>query len=512
MAQVVLLSDLTQIGDEIGYSRAIGPYILASKLREAGFSCVVLDYLTHIKNFSIVLDSVLGPETLLVGFSSTFLSLKTFPSEKNNFKGTYYDGYLWFEKLGELQHFLLEIRRKLSENNSSAAVVIGGSKSLMAIQNPEMRSLFDFFIIGKGESFIVKFVQQLKNQENIPFTTYEGARFLHESNYGVTTETVHPLRWVDTDAVLKGESLPLEIAKGCLYNCKFCHFDKQGSIRQELQALKDQLIANYEMYGTTVYHFCDDCFNDTREKVETICELFLSLPFRIEWVSYVRVDVAVKFPHTLDLMIESGARGLFWGIETFDYKVARQIGKGTDPLLVQEMLVSLKRRHGDRVLCSGSFIVGLPGETEESLWKTNEWIINRQALDDVSYFPLGLRPYSERLDKAVIDYADYSRNPQKYGFKSISFSPYYWEHETMNSQRAADLKTELMVNLKKNGLMRSFAQSVFQYPFFRTLGLNHSDIVDLYKKHTWYDGRYHEIRKLEKDWRKTYHRKLLESL
>lgn len=513
MAQIVLLNDINPSGMELGHPRAIGPYVLASKARRAGFTCQVIDFFTSLNHLSDILEKVIGPETLLVGISGTFLRIKT-PSHKMALSYTpdYFSGYLWMETLQELSDWLQDLRSLIHRRNSRAHLVLGGAKALTSALNPEMQTVFDFYVIGKGESFFVELIQQLQKGEEPPFGTYQKARFLHEASYRKSTDSIESILWSPSDIIQKNESLPVEIAKGCLYNCKFCNFDKQGSLKQEMGLLKDHLIRNHELFGTRVYSFCDDCFNDTRAKVESFCNMFLSLPFPIEWVSYARVDVAVKFPQTLDLMIESGARGLFWGLESFDPKVARNVGKGTDPNLVKEMLLRLKNTHGDRVISTGSFIVGLPGETEESLWNTNRWLIETRALHDTAYFVLNLKPYSERLDKTVIDYADFSRNPEKYGFSKVSFNPTDWAHETMTYSRAHEIKKQLLDQLHDNGLQTTFAQSIFQYPHLRSLGLSHSEIIDIYRHHQWYGEKHQELLKIEREWRARYEEGLLNHL
>lgn len=514
MAQVVILNDITQSGDEIGYSRTIGPYVLAAKIRNAGYSCVVIDRFTYLSDLNSILEKIVDDQTVLIGISGTFLGVRTQPGsvKKNGLSTEYSEGFLWYSERSDLMDFLSSIRNLIKRKKSKAKLVLGGGKALRAVQAQHIHSAFDFFVIGKAESFIVEIIRRLESDSTLPFSFYHDTPFLAEESFQTETSTIESILWQPSDTVLKGESLPIEIAKGCSYNCKFCHFDKQGSIRQDVGKLREQIIRNYEMFGTAVYYFCDDCFNDTRAKVETICAELMRLPFKIEWVSFVRVDVAVKFPETLDLMVESGARGLYWGLETFDHKVGKSIGKGSDPDKIKEMLIRLKTIYKDRVLSAGSFIVGLPGETEESLWQTNRWLTESRALDDVSYFVLALVPYSEKFDKVAIDYAEFSKNPGKFGFRKITFDPLYWDHEIMDRTRALELRTSLMRNLQEHGVRISYAQSVFQYPYFRSLGLTHEEIVEIYKRHKWGQQSHHSIMERERNWRRKYENSLRQSL
>lgn len=514
MAQVVLLNDFTEHPDTVKYSRYLGPYILASKARNAGFDCVVVEGFTKFDNLFEVLDKVIDSSTLFVGISGTFLGINSESINVNQSNHPYSAGFLWLSHLQEIQDFLHRLKSLILSKNSKAPVVLGGTKALFFLQTPEKRALFDFYVIGKAESFFTQMLTQLKNNETLPWRAYEGAKYIVTDCYGVpAVEEVSAIRWEATDIIQQGEALPLEIAKGCLYNCKFCNFDKQSAVKKDLQLLKDEITRNFEKFGTTVYSFCDDCFNDTRGKVESFCNMFLSLPFKIEWISYVRVDVAVRFPHTLDLMVESGARGLFWGIESLNHAVAKSAGKGTDPELVKQMLLRLKSTYGDQVISQGSFIIGLPGESEESLQQTLDWLISSRALDMINVNPLFLRPYSERLDKAVIDYADYSRNPTKYGFQEISFEgKEYWAHSEMNFPRAIELRTQWRETLKQNGYDFSVMPIIFQYPHLRSLGFSHSEIRRMMKTAHWKNQDHQEILSRQKKWNLNYQRQFISTI
>ena len=136
MAQVVILSDVTSTDHEFGFSRSIGPHVLAEKARKAGFTCSVIDYFTRLTSLKEILASVIGPETIFFGISGTFLSVSA-PSEiiaathSNN-----YSGYLWFKEIDELQQFVSEVKTMIKNVGSNAPVVLGGSKALFFAQDP----------------------------------------------------------------------------------------------------------------------------------------------------------------------------------------------------------------------------------------------------------------------------------------------------------------------------------------------------------------------------------------
>jgi hypothetical protein len=265
------------------------------------------------------------------------------------------------------------------------------------------------------------------------------------------------------------------------------------------------MIRNHETYGIRFYHFSDDCFNDRREKVESFCNMFLSLPFKVEWSAYARVDVACRFPESLDLMVSSGARGLFWGIESLNSEVARKVGKGTPAELVKEMFINSRLKHRDNLLNHGSFIIGLPGESEESIWKSMDWIITSKTLDFVSLLVLSLRPYHPKLDKVVVDYADYSRNPEKYGFKNVSFGENsYWEHDQMNLHQAVEVSNRAKAKLQASGVNRSFVTSSFQYSHLRGLGFSQGEIFRFVRECHWNDNDHVRVKSANRETFETY--------
>ena len=154
MAHVVLLNDVSQLDGEPGWGRSIGPYVLASMLRAEGLTCVVIDHFTKLQNFFDILESAVGPETLFVGFSGTFLGIDTrLPQLDSTFIVDYRAGFLWCHSAEELKDFVGKVRSVVSRktHRSDVPVVLGGVKALYGLERPEIRPLFDFLVIRKPE-------------------------------------------------------------------------------------------------------------------------------------------------------------------------------------------------------------------------------------------------------------------------------------------------------------------------------------------------------------------------
>lgn len=475
----------------------MGPYVLATQLRKAGFSVVVIDYFTRIPHFFEYIEKFIDHDTLFVGLSTTFLShtpsherfknqeyrdsllkyhLYQHGNNREENKIKYENTGLWLNDRAELNRWLIQLRELLFKYNPAAKIILGGAKANLLLRDSLIWNDIDYYALSASDVSLVDFALNLRQKLEPIFFDHKGHRVLDnrqelkEKNCPETVLEAH-------DAIMPHEALPIEISRGCIYSCKYCHYDKKESYRKNLDILKQEFIRNYEKFGSTVYHFCDDCFNDARRKVEETCNLILSLPFKIEWISYARVDIGLRFPETLDLMVESGASGLFFGLESFNFEAAKNAGKKIPPEEVKNFLTESYNKHKERCLFEASFIVGLPHETTTSLYETMKWVIDHKALDFINVAPLYLQHFEEKLDKVSMDYAEFSRNPSVFGITK-SNENLSWSHATMDSDQASKLTVEFL-NAWTEKKHRTIFRNVFDYPILRTLGFSKSEIFEM---------------------------------
>ena len=487
MSRVIFLSDNTSFG-KVGAQRYVGPYAVAHSLENAGIDTVIIDYFNSKENFFDYLKDFLTADTRFVGISSTFIS----PPYSNKLwyavnalthsTESYSSTPLMFKEATDFAVWLTQLRNTMNAVCPEAKIIVGGAKVQFLLNySKEYLGEIDYFLWGSADTIMVDIVRTLESGHEPVTLEVNGHKVIDTINEYKTTKACPPFEWKSKWAVQSQEALPIEISRGCIFNCKYCHYEKKESFRKNIDDLRNELIRNYELFNTTFYHFCDDCFNDSRGKVEAVCNMIKSLPFEIEWISYARVDVAIKFPETARLMVESGCRALHWGIETLNGKVAKQVGKGTPSELVKEFLVSFYRDHGDLCLSHGSFITGLPGETKESQMQTINWICENESLHFITVGPLKLFPYKNSFDGQAMDFSEYSRDPVKYGFKKISFDPTDWEHETMNRQEAFDFATVFNENWRKSRpYRRGTINTMWNYPHLRSLGYSLEDTRKIY--------------------------------
>jgi radical SAM superfamily enzyme YgiQ (UPF0313 family) len=263
----------------------------------------------------------------------------------------------------------------------------------------------------------------------------DGCYVLEGEDYNVDVEHLRH-KWEDNDFIFPNESLPIEISRGCIFKCKFCNFQLTGKKKfdyiRNVNLIKEELIDNYERFGTTNYMFTDDTFNDSTYKLELIHKAITSLPFKINFTTYLRLDLLHSHPEQIPMLREMGLRSAFFGIESMNEKTAKAMGKGLKVEKVKETLLKIKNedfKENFSMLCS--FIIGLPYEDLDSVHNTFAWTQENDI--NTIWMPLFIRRDTRYKSDIDINY-------EKYGYRMGNLN--YWENEYTNFNEAKTLAGE----------------------------------------------------------------------
>ena len=126
-------------------------------------------------------------------------------------------------------------------------------------------------------------------------------------------------------------------------------------------------------YGIREIAFYDDTFTAIKRNVHEFCERIINEKIDITWVAFARVDFIDE--KTLDLMKRAGCHQVLFGIESGNEEILRNIGKNPSLEKVKQAVLMTKKAG---IECRTSFMLGNPGETEETLKQTIDYSI---ALD-----------------------------------------------------------------------------------------------------------------------------------
>ena len=423
MFDVILFTDTAEFGSK---TRGYGCHRLATHIRGHGYTCLVIDFSSAIdfEDYKSILECAVGSNTLMVGFSTNWFPYKLIDEQPQivdpgrTFKDD--DLKLFNHKtLNSLTNAfaynqLLPWVEEIKKHNENTKIVLGGTKVDMYMSQP----LVDHIIIGYSETMVIDLLDSLSKKTRRLF----GKIIDHDqkAQAPVWDFRLSKTQYTPLDFILPHEALALEIGRGCRFKCAYCSYPMIGQrntvdyLKHE-HVLREELLENYENWGTTQYYIIDDTFNDSREKLDMLKRVLDSLPFKIKFWCYIRIDLLATHPEHIPLLLELGLVQCYIGLETFHSKASKAIGKGMSGEKRKETLKKCKDVWGDNVHIQAGFMIGLPHEPSSSIAETSAYLKSPEScVDEPWMFPLSI---AGRHEKTKYMYkSDMDANYEKYGY------------------------------------------------------------------------------------------------
>jgi radical SAM superfamily enzyme YgiQ (UPF0313 family) len=437
---VVIVNDCANPVDKRRISRYIGPYKIAHALRKAGYSVQVIDFVMFMtqEELSKYLRKFVTKETKMVALSTTFLAQH--PHKHTGGATRRVPEHVTIA----LQHLKIDF--------PNIKYVLGG----YAAEHVEGFYVVDFRIASNAEATVVEVMDYLVGKGDEPNYTlqipvWDNAKKMQKVytspkklTYDIECED---FKFIDQDCIVQGESLPIEISRGCVFKCKFCQHENIGRGKldylRDMELVKEEIVHNFTKWGVNKYYILCDTFNDTEYKVKLFHDMTATLPFRIQFNAYVRVDLLHRFPDTAIMLQESGMLGAYHGIETLGKQSSLTIGKAWSGKHAREYIPKLYHDvWGGKVQQHLNFIAGLIPDTKESINDTVGWFISNQLYGmwvDTLYLS----------DTNVRHQSEFERNASKYGysFKEDVFGR-YWTSDYWDFRQAAVFSKQVNERLK----------------------------------------------------------------
>ncbi len=193
----------------------------------------------------------------------------------------------------------------------------------------------------------------LENMDALPFVTEVYKRDLRIENYFI--------------GYLKHPYVSLYTGRGCKSRCTFCLWPQtvgghRYRVRSVGHVVEEIRLAKQYFPQVKEFFFDDDTFTDNLPRAEAIARELGKLG--VTWSCNAKANVPRS---TLAVLRDNGLRLLLVGYESGNQQILHNIKKG--------MLVDVARRftkdcHELGITIHGTFILGLPGETKETIQET----------------------------------------------------------------------------------------------------------------------------------------------
>ncbi len=369
----------------------------------------------------------------------------------------------------------VEIVKFIREHNPKVKIVIGGpliSNHARNYANPvEFKAALDdigadiYVIEGQGELTLSQIVDTLKNGGDLSTVSniayLENGKLLRTKvtaeNNSLDENYIDWRKFQDEDI---GATVQTRTARSCAFKCSFCNYPtRAGALAlTSNDIIEKELDSILELGEVRNMVFIDDTFNVPFPRFKEICRLMIRNKYPFNWFSYFRCSNSDE--EAIALMAESGCKGVFLGIESGSPTILKNMNKSAT---IEKYAKGIEwlRQYG--IMTFGSFIVGFPGETEETVQETIDFI--RETKPD--YYRTQMW-YCEPGTPIQNQRSDYDINGQ--GF--------VWNHRTMDSLEAMDHIDRMFLTIKESLWLPQWSFDFWTIPYLIGKGIS----LDLFRE------------------------------
>ena len=469
----IILAGYHDHSGSVFHNRSPGAYKIADHCRRLGWNIDIVDHVTHW-NYEVLINYV---SKIIENNNSKWLGIS----------------YTWLWRWEELQKFLSYIR----ETYPDIILIAGG-------QSPFNEDLnCHWYVFGYGEEALTKILDyEFNNGLPLMNTKLFSGKYVNAvHNYPSFNNKNYSVEYVDNDFLTSQDVLSLELSRGCKFKCNYCSYPFIGisddtSTSEEF--LYRELNENYEKYKIKNYILAEDTANDRIEKLIKLSKAVRRLDFKPNFSGFLRADLITAHPEQIELLAESRFWAHYYGIETFNHRAGKSIGKGQHPDKTKDTLLKIRDyfyKHVGPYRGTIGLIAGLPYEDLQSLKATQAWCEEYWKDQHWIWWPLQIA-----MDKDAL--SAFGRDFKKFGYRPLSIENYsniffhkntknnfLWETDYTNIIEVEDFCTEMASKFQVK--LDSFTIASY-VPFFGEQGAMEIETTALER---YRETRYQELAK-----------------
>lgn len=161
----------------------------------------------------------------------------------------------------------------------------------------------------------------------------------------------------------------IQTSRGCPFGCAFCAYAEEKYRPRPAQSVCDEIRWLRDSFGAKNLLFFDDLLSIRARDTLALTERMIAEDLGVDWVCCTRANLTDT--ESLKKMRQAGCRELAVGIESGSETILKNINKGVSK---DEIRACAKACKEAGVLFYGMTIVGLPGETRETMRETIDFI------------------------------------------------------------------------------------------------------------------------------------------
>ena len=290
----------------------------------------------------------------------------------------------------------VECATLLKSNNINAAICVGGPH-VTIMEEKAFNDIFDFGFLGEGEVPWIKFLQTYKQSndfQEVPGLMYREDGIIKKNKKANTDKNLdkypmaayHLLKMGKyTMGTIKGR-LPfttIQTFRGCPWKCIFCASEKLETTRilkKSVGAVIDEIQHVVDTYGVRHFFIIDDVLTLVRKRTVEFCNQIIEKNLNITFEGATRANLIDE--ELVILLKRAGLVRITFGLETVDEDMRITMNKKVPLEAYEEGNRLLKKYHIEAL---NSVMIGLPGETEENVWKTLNFLGKSKEITQANF-------------------------------------------------------------------------------------------------------------------------------
>jgi len=290
-----------------------------------------------------------------------------------------------------------EAALELKANNIQAKICVGGPH-VSIMEEKVLTKAFDYAFIGEGEEPWKKFLNVLDangDLSEVPGIIYRDENLLIQKTEKTNTSknldiyprpAYHLLKMGQYRlGTLKGR-LPfssIQLVRGCPWKCIFCASDQLETTRilkRSVSTIVDEIEGLVNTYGIKHFMIIDDVLTLVRKTTVEFCNQLIDRKINITFEGSTRANLLDD--ELVGLMKKAGLIRLSFGLETVDEDMRKTMNKKV-PLDAYREANALLNKH--KIEALNSVMIGLPGESEENVWKTLNFLKGAREVKQANF-------------------------------------------------------------------------------------------------------------------------------
>jgi len=272
-----------------------------------------------------------------------------------------------------------KIMRDVRSINPEIITMMGGPHvSFTAEETLRNYPEVDLIFVGEADATIVEFAPLIKQKNkwcNIRGISYrQGDEIINNGKRDFIMDLdciTMPARHLLPVSRYRALGFPVSMitGRGCPHSCIFCLGRKMVGSKIRRRRTKNVLDEMEQIVGLGFerINIADDLFASDGQRVKEICNGIKERNLKFTWSAFARVDTVDQ--EMLDAMVAAGCDSVSFGLESGNPEMLKRIKKGVK---LEQVHSAVKMCKQSGMLAHASFMVGLPGETKETMAQTEE--------------------------------------------------------------------------------------------------------------------------------------------